>query len=389
MAIASDASGTWAGTDWGQRKEMAGGAALQAFRVASTQGVTLGSPVEDLDQSWYLGSHQTEGDCESEIPEHLSDGNTGYARQPGEYVRPSIECVLGGWLRTSVSKVYFAREVLHGVADRRNMLCELVPEPGNWFDCEAVAVDIDQRRVGYLNSSHAHMWHEIVRRLNARSLRIMVPAVITGWTNSIDPIATIGIDLFLPFFGERRQLSRELGIAAECDALLSVMPENLRKMLIEGRVDEDCRTELRRFGHWMPSLPWNKTGAYSRNDGVPSVVAQHVDDFRFQLKSQWKCEGDARNAVENECEGDMQGRVLRECYARVVELSEAGAKRPKIAREVGVHPRNVIVLVDEANEFARSAAVGAIGTAVAQREVSRLEYLQHSEQAVVKNSWAR
>jgi len=71
------------------------------------------------------------------------------------------------------------QEALRCLLDQhgRSVLASLVPEPANPHDLHAVAVVIDERKVGYLTSDVAKKYGPI---LSARTTPIMCPAELHG-----------------------------------------------------------------------------------------------------------------------------------------------------------------------------------------------------------------
>lgn len=53
---------------------------------------------------------------------------------------------------------------------------EMVPEPGNPWDGNAIAMDFTGQRIGYLPAEVAESWQSTVRRLRRKGLALHLPA---------------------------------------------------------------------------------------------------------------------------------------------------------------------------------------------------------------------
>jgi hypothetical protein len=56
---------------------------------------------------------------------------------------------------------------------------EMVPEPGNPWDRNAIAMDFEGHRVGYFPAEIAESWQLAVRRLRRKGLALYLPASLT------------------------------------------------------------------------------------------------------------------------------------------------------------------------------------------------------------------
>ena len=79
------------------------------------------------------------------------------------------------------------------------MVAELVPEPGNRFDPEAVAVEIDDRPVGYLRHEDAIWLRPLIDdSLDMHGLATCEAVIRGGWDRGRDEVGWFGVTLLLP-----------------------------------------------------------------------------------------------------------------------------------------------------------------------------------------------
>lgn len=66
---------------------------------------------------------------------------------------------------------------------RPTMELELVPEPGNPWDGNAIAIDFDGKRIGYFPAELAPSWQGAVRNLRRKGVALYLPATVTDENN--------------------------------------------------------------------------------------------------------------------------------------------------------------------------------------------------------------
>ncbi|MCJ0907504.1 hypothetical protein [Rhodococcus sp. ARC_M6] len=343
--------------------------AIDSLREALARPTIRNRTRTHLDANWYAAPHQSHP--EDAIPDHLSRGS-GYARQPGEYVRPSNKCILGGSYERYGAGVYFEQKKLLTLTGKV-LYCELVPEPGNWFDCEAVAVDYEGERIGYVPANDANCWHEIVRRVNARGLRFMVPATLEEWIDGDDgddgddEFSYVGISIYLPNYDERSLLADELGIVTEFRVLFNALSSDLRESMGSRGLDGyGVSAALIEHQHLMPSLPWGKGGWYAKYGQIPAIVAEMVDVMR----DEWWEENSERICVERKIEAaqhqiqfdidvDHLVAVRMSLHKQLLELHECGASVREIEGCTKLPTNRVEALLAEAIRLSDARCSGA------------------------------
>lgn len=95
----------------------------------------------------------------------VGDGGYGIGAVGESNYQPALEALAGGRKPRGV---------------RLNVMAELVPEDENPHDAQAVAVDIEGRRVGYLSRKHARVFREEVASARAEGMRVHCRGRIQG-----------------------------------------------------------------------------------------------------------------------------------------------------------------------------------------------------------------
>jgi hypothetical protein len=79
------------------------------------------------------------------------------------------------------------------------VVAQLVPEPGNRFDPDAIAVEIDQRPVGYVRREDAEWVKPLVEdSLDIHGLATCEAVIRGGWDRGRDEVGWFGVTLLLP-----------------------------------------------------------------------------------------------------------------------------------------------------------------------------------------------
>lgn len=119
------------------------------------------------------------------------------------------DMIADGYPRKVVGESYYQRalERIAGpkTADvlRTEVMAVLFLDNGNSHDANAVAVFIDDRKVGHLSRSDAERFRIIVERRSLQGRRFSCPARLTGgWDRDGNDVGSIGVELALSFAGQ-------------------------------------------------------------------------------------------------------------------------------------------------------------------------------------------
>jgi hypothetical protein len=90
----------------------------------------------------------------------------------------------------------------HYAGARAHVAAELVPEPGNRYDPDAIAVEIEGLQVGYMRHSDAVAYRAAVDAARRRAGRATCEAIIRGgWDRGRGDVGAFGVVLLLPARG--------------------------------------------------------------------------------------------------------------------------------------------------------------------------------------------
>lgn len=98
----------------------------------------------------------------------------GYVRGTGEYVRPAVPLRLDGTLSLRAKTGFENTHILKDAPAGAEHSLEVVPEPGNPHDHNALALDIGGNRVGYVPAKVAERLSPAVVEANTLGLRVMM-----------------------------------------------------------------------------------------------------------------------------------------------------------------------------------------------------------------------
>lgn len=268
-----------------------------------------------------------------------------YLRPPGAYRRPPQPFVLtgGGDYRHDgflVAGVFYRQQSIRKLPIGRDLLAELIPEPDNPYDFNAVCVEIDGVKIGYLSRGVACFWHDLIMHLNVRGYFVQTLCYVEKLEDSE---IEYGARIDLPSFEEWASVHAEIGLDAEFFALQSATTSELWQRLLDtcwdGISDEDHRL-LAKYQDLVPSAKWRQ---YESERGIPTIPERLVRRFRQEVIAQRR---QARLDAEREYERRRAARVKQ---GRVfADRRKAGLTYAQIATEFEVTPYMVKKLIGEA-----------------------------------------
>lgn len=232
-------------------------------------------------------------------------------RPADEYIRPGLDLHMSTWeVADSISRfdqrefaerplawagvrgaTYADPALLHYAPGQWQRLWgELVPEPFNEHDPNAVAIDVDGVRIGYLSATYVRYAHTCICALNNRGFRVLVP--VRYRTRYVRELKLFMVDAFVarPTFEEFDKL---LPTQEECDALLQplwdALEESVREQIARDRfrLTEETLAHLIDLRHMAPEV------------GLPAIprlsaVSYEANKFVSKKLVPWRWKRDQR-----------------------------------------------------------------------------------------------
>jgi hypothetical protein len=314
-------------------------------------------------------------ECCGPCPPHLADG-TSYRRQPSDYVQPQEAAQFGDIVsegrlyEIDIAGTFHRQEVLEKLGVDAEVELEFVPEPGNWYDPQAVCVDVEGRKVGYLHRELAVIWHRIIRAINTEGYRVMTTGVVEKYESRTDNEKYLGLTAMIPDDAGWVFLHRALGFDSEFYAVFSRLPATTRDRLLDYRapwdemVTPDLVANLFELRSLMPNFDWERL---IRAHHLPmSLPGQFVNRVRAESSMLWARRQRWRAEMKNRRE---RARVWERSglYEQIVGLRRLGWTLARVGEEVGRSPGVVSKIIREFEPLA-PAKKAAIDAALARMQ---------------------
>lgn len=273
-------------------------------------------------------------------------------RTPEEYVRPEVLLQLDSYFladrETFVAGVSFHQKALTHTNAGQRVQVELVPEPRNRWDRCAVALDLDGRRVGYLQTGTARVWCDVVRAWNQAGFALYLPARINRWGERKE---SAGLTLAGISWSDLDDLAHAAGLEQDFAALCTRLTPAERQGLIEDRgytaSDESLRA-LWALREEFPQFTWQH-----RRDGkglaermpfwVGHFVRAEMRRHRTYMGLMARVERMAKKRIK--AMERAQREVRRTAYLqhgpRAGKLHRAGMSKRAIATRLGITDHEV------------------------------------------------
>lgn len=326
----------------------------------------------------------------------VTSGN--WQRPPDEYVRPRAVLDLEAYCPTLAdadewfaSATWFHQENLRLYSHGVQVTVELVPEPSNRFDRRAVALDIDGQRCGYMPSSTAERWHDVVAGLTRSGFAVTVGGAIDHrwiktWAGGDVPVLEIGLVISVPEHEDRIVLAELAGLRAQHDLVVSHLTEDERAEMAEdcwSEYSERLARRLRKLSDFAPGLRWGpKTDelpervpywhhAFVRNDVTEARDrAKALRAVRRAVRRRIKLI-DAAQRAEARAAAEA-ARALKQAEAKDLLLAGLGAS--EVTRRTGVSSSTLSRLRREAGVAPVDPATVNAGVAAARIERAHIAY---------------
>ena len=275
-----------------------------------------------------------------------------HTRRPEEYVRPGHRMMLHevfpdpeDHFRRYVRGVMFHQDGFKGGVPGQVVDLELVPEQFNRHDLQAVAVDHERARIGYLPASDAARWHDVVLAANRAGFSVWVRGEL-GLFDFGDEDRLVPT-LFISLNQRMCELADRFGVGAAITWLLDAVGESVRAEMLESAWDEFPRSlvkKVARHAEQFTELTWptNPPAGLRSRVEAPGVLYPYLKALvlrqRREQAEQRHLEADQRRGERQaEAERLRAERIRLKEEARQARLDQVrdGMERGWTNREIG------------------------------------------------------
>lgn len=323
--------------------------------VRLNRKLTLGAPYQE----------ELRGRAAKSLP------GTGWDRPVGEYERPenAYELVTfeqaratdpglrGNWdsrefYWTYVAGVGYHEQALRKIAKQTWEWFELVPEPGNPHDCDAVAIDLKGVRVGYVQASTAYGTQGDIRYLNGDNKACFVPGIVRDRES---------INIVLPTRNTMRSHVDDGLVAEEMARLWEALPQPIRDQIVADRFEMTPETaqavvERRHLAPHLgfPAIPdplriprtWDNDLRERRKAHQAALVAER-DGNVWRLHSEGRTNKDIAGLLS----------ISTSTVAKVLKNARSAAAEPAAPSRAASRPTDRASLPSEPDRTTRAPAL--------------------------------
>jgi hypothetical protein len=208
-----------------------------------------------------------------------------YTRPAAAYVRPKHPYLLSSqrdFRRDGfrVSGVFYRQESIKKLPIGVDLIAELIPEPDNPYDFNAVCVEVEGIKVGYLSRKLTVFWHDIVAHLNTQGF---YAETLSRIQRSPEDQLEYGVLLDLPTFAEWGEVHTAVGLDTEFYALRDALPPALWQRLLANcweEISDDDHRSVARYRGLAPSAKWRE---YEAERGAPTIPDRLLRRFREEV----------------------------------------------------------------------------------------------------------
>ena len=169
------------------------------------------------------------------------------------------------------------RGAQHYLPELRHLDCwgehylELVPEPDNAFDANAVIVSFNGHKIGYLSASIAEFFQGFVIGLRQSGKRVFVPGDVSKPDNAI---------IVLPTIGKMNQIS-QYESPQPIDKFWEFLPQELRQMVAANNFHFDSKSASALLSYKSSYPLYTPYDQGSPEDSVPIIWGRFLRDLRI------------------------------------------------------------------------------------------------------------
>ena len=247
--------------------------------------------------------------------------------------------------RRYVRGVMFHQDGFKGGVPGQVVDLELVPEQFNRHDLQAVAVDHERARIGYLPASDAARWHDVLLAANRAGFSVWVRGEL-GLFDFGDEDRLVPT-MFIPLNQRMCELADRFGVGAAITWLLDAVGESVRAEMLEWAWDEFPRSlvkKVARHAEQFAELTWptNPPAGLRSRVEAPGVLYLYLKALvlrqRREQAEQRHLEASQRRA-ERQAEADRlraeRIRLKEEARQTRQDQVRDGMKRGWTNREIG------------------------------------------------------
>jgi hypothetical protein len=300
--------------------------------------------------------HESPVGVEDDASADPDDNYRRYLRAPGEYVRPANRTLLDPDLpsfRVTLQGLFAYNHVLDAFSDGQTLNLELVPEPGNPWDSQAMSVEFEGKRIGYLPSSLAADWHDCVRFLN----RLGFAAYVSGQAQ-LSRTLHMWVYVIIPGLEALCRFAHNVGVFAECDAVLSEFDRDTFELLIDqaSNLPNNLAEMLEEKKNFAPALSWSLDASLTSYERLPQAILLRLNNLAHERARYLKqLARDAREKAKQEANDEREMRRIAKADVRsrqrdqVKRLTLSGSSQREIAEALGCSISKVSTLQNEAS----------------------------------------
>ena len=223
--------------------------------------------------------------------------------------------------------VLFHQDAFMGGVPGQFVDLELVPERFNRHDVQAVAVDHERARVGYLPAADAARWHDILLAVNRAGFSVWVHGELSlvdfGEQDRLVPT------LFIPMSHRMTELGDRFGVGAVIAWLLEAVGESVRAEMLESAWEEFPRSLVKRVAQHAEQFteltwPTNPPAGLPSRVEAPGVIYPYLKAVVLRQRS---AQAERRRVEAGQRRAEREAEAVRLRAERIRLKEEARRAR--------------------------------------------------------------
>lgn len=331
--------------------------------------------------------------CRRRGPRGLGKTLSGiYRRDPQEYARPQRSKQLLSWQDTEtfdekkgldnnigywtgVRGSQFFADVLRRHGSGRTFV-DLVPEPGNPYDHQAVAIDLTGKRIGYLAATIASSVHSTVRQLNYSTFAASVPCeVIAQPQRRIhgEIISEItGAKVAVPTYQRLKTYFDEDAHVNDIWEIWSALSDDVKE-----RIQKDgwhlSHNTGREFWAQQDLAPRIGFPRIYHHEALPRVIELFLRDRRLERRARQEAQRKAAREAKEQAKAAKVAADKR-VEDSVIEMSGTVSSLAQLARDLGISTgrvKRILVAHDLSTDLGAKTSYNETNSTLMQDRVAR------------------
>jgi DNA-binding CsgD family transcriptional regulator len=297
------------------------------------------------------------------------------------------------------SGAFYFQESLSRFSLGQKVEAELVPEPCNRWDARAVAFDVEAQRVGYLPSTAAKMWHDVVRAWNVAGFAVYVTAEVNCWET--DGGTRFGLTVPKWDWDMLVALAEAAGLRTAWSGVMEALSDKQRLLMRQDggyTPDESVLRVLRRRHQQYPMFRWGVSADGGLGEQMPfwygCFVREQMRQEQEQIRWARSVKASVRRAFKDEIgrrkkQQREQERLLRQGREeQALRLHGEGVANRDIATRIGLTSPQVEGLLYRARKAAGVASRHHENLQI-ERRLAAAEALRHKRAGLTRAEIAR